>query len=316
VSGGVDVTADLQHFLDRVPDGATISFPAGARFRIDGTLWLTQRRDLRLEGNGSTFFAGTVSDDSGRSMWRIRDSVGVTVSGFVIRGAHPRPGTYIPGFEWQHGLHVLGGGDIVIADTTIEAVHGDCVYVGGSSNGLADGIRFHDSMCRDNGRMGVAIVGGRNVLIERVTFSNMAYAAIDLEPDTTGVDQGAFDIEVRDTLMTGKAADRRGNVWFSMGGGGPVARVHVHDNRVEAPWGLYIGTCGGCDQPRFQDVVIARNTASTGTTYEQGAPMYFQRVDRLAVTDNHAPSDGQRCTTIVDSTSVTVSGNTGCSPQT
>jgi hypothetical protein len=62
------------------------------------------------------------------------------------------------------------------------------------------------------------------------------------------------------------------------------------------------------------DVTITRNTATQGTTYGQGAPMYFQRVDRLTVTQNVAPAP-QPCVRAVESTGVTVSGNTGCGPQ-
>jgi hypothetical protein len=312
-TGEVDVTADLQWFLDRVPDGTAVVFPAGARYRVDGTLWLVQRNGLRLEGNGATVFAGSVTDDSGRSLWRVRDSVGVTFQGFVIQGAHPRPGTYVEGFEWQHGIHIEGGARIDISDTTIERAFGDCLHIDGHDSGLADGVRFHDSVCRDNGRMGVAVTGGRDVVIERVTFTNMAYASIDLEPNRVASDQGAFDIVIRNNLQTGRPADGAGNVWLSLGGGGPVARVYAHDNLVESPWGLYIGSC--CDPPRMADITITRSTATRGTRYGQGAPMYFQRVDRLTVTENVALAP-QPCVKAVDSTDISVSSNTGCGPQT
>jgi hypothetical protein len=37
-TGGSDVTADLQGWLNSVPDGSRLIIPAGARYRIDGTL--------------------------------------------------------------------------------------------------------------------------------------------------------------------------------------------------------------------------------------------------------------------------------------
>ena len=52
------MTPALQAVVDRAPDGATIRFPPGARYRLGETLHLDGRHDLALDGRGTTFQAG------------------------------------------------------------------------------------------------------------------------------------------------------------------------------------------------------------------------------------------------------------------
>jgi hypothetical protein len=308
---GANQTSAIQSAVNATPNGGTICLRPGT-YRVDGQVVIASRTNLTFDGNGATMDAVSHSSDCGLDMLVISRSTGTRLLDVTLRGSHPNPSTYVAGCEWQHNVSVLASSDTEVGpNVTMDDAMGDCLYI--DDNAVS--THLHDAVCRDNGRMGVAVIDARDILIERVTFTNMAYAGVDLEGDHS--DQSVTGFEMRNTLMTGKAVNRGGNVWFSMGGNGVVSDVYVHDNRVEAPWGLYVGTCGGCpNQPRFHDIVITRNTATQGTSYGQGAPMYFQRMDRLTVTNNHAPSDGQRCTTIVDSTSVSVSGNTGCSPQT
>jgi hypothetical protein len=59
---------------------------------------------------------------------------------------------------------------------------GDCLYVvtGGS-------VRFHDSVCRNAHRQGVAVISTRlnaTVQVERVKFENVSRFVVDLEPNT------------------------------------------------------------------------------------------------------------------------------------
>ena len=49
-TGATDVTAELVAFIASVPDGSTISFPAGARYRIEKSLIIEGRHDLTFEG--------------------------------------------------------------------------------------------------------------------------------------------------------------------------------------------------------------------------------------------------------------------------
>ena len=55
--GGHDVTTEMMDFIRGVSDHCTIVFPAGAKYKVDGTLQLHNRNDLVIEANGATFFS-------------------------------------------------------------------------------------------------------------------------------------------------------------------------------------------------------------------------------------------------------------------
>ena len=58
-TGGADATADLQALIDGTPDGGVVQLEPGGNYRVEGTLVLEDRHDLRIEGNGARIFATT-----------------------------------------------------------------------------------------------------------------------------------------------------------------------------------------------------------------------------------------------------------------
>jgi len=66
-----DVTAKLASWIASVPDHATLLFGSNACYRIDGTLTLTDRAGLTLDGNGSVFDGSAPSTDGNRAHWRL-----------------------------------------------------------------------------------------------------------------------------------------------------------------------------------------------------------------------------------------------------
>ena len=54
-----DQTAQIQAWLDSVPDGSVARFPAGRCFRTEVPLLVVGRRGLTIDGNGSTLEAFT-----------------------------------------------------------------------------------------------------------------------------------------------------------------------------------------------------------------------------------------------------------------
>lgn len=132
-TGATDVTASLLAFIEGVPDGSTISFPAGARYRIEESLIIEGRRDLTFEGNGAEFFATTEADRNRRHWW-IRNSDGITIRDVVVRGANPHAGTgdaaYRADREAQHGFDFGGTKNALFEGVTVTDVYGDFVYIG------------------------------------------------------------------------------------------------------------------------------------------------------------------------------------------
>jgi hypothetical protein len=283
-SGGDDVTEALQALIDGLPDDTVLSFPSTATYRVDGTLMVDQRRGLTFSG-GATLRAPTLTDDPERAMWRVRDSEGIVFRDLRLVGANPDPGTYVENFEWQHAFDIQGGRRIEIDRVSMTSPMGDCVYVTDSAE-WADGIWVHDSSCTGTGRHGIAIVAGRDVVVERNTFSRIAYVTFDLEPNprTEGRPQGAADV----TIQGNRVTDTQ-NEFFSAGGSGPIDRVTVRGNDARgATYGLWSSVVPKDDRRR-SDLTFEDNLADTGWRGGGGAAVTFTAVDGLSVRYNVQP---------------------------
>ena len=96
------MTEALNALIGSAPDGATVRFPVGGRFRIDGVVFVSGRHDVTIDGRGSTLVAPT--DGAGipvprynfRGRWPrmrehvdIEDSTGVTVRDLTVMGPNP-----------------------------------------------------------------------------------------------------------------------------------------------------------------------------------------------------------------------------------
>ena len=58
-TGARDVTQELNTVIATAPAGATVRFPAGGRFRVDGIVFVSGRHDVTIDGQGSTLVAPT-----------------------------------------------------------------------------------------------------------------------------------------------------------------------------------------------------------------------------------------------------------------
>ena len=106
-TGTTDVSAALNSFLAGVPDGATVTFPAGSRYRVENIVYLNNRHDLTIDGRGAIFFASTTGSgvpatgpNAVRQHWPrhrdeflVADSANVTLRNLSVRGPNPNAGT-------------------------------------------------------------------------------------------------------------------------------------------------------------------------------------------------------------------------------
>ena len=234
-AGGRDVTNELTDFLRSVPDHRTIVFPAGARYRVDGTLLLHNRNDLVIEANGALFFSdndGTLAPRPGsgkddglaglrghwprhRAHWVLWGSSGIIVRNIVIRGAHPNAGAhdeaYVAGLEAQHGFEFARDTrNSVIENCRITDTYGDFVYIGPN----VENITVRNCHLERSGRQGITVADGNNVTLEHNFVSQTGRTAFDLEP-------------------------------YSIGG--KVTNVRIHDNDVGPAHGYFVGSKGAGD---------------------------------------------------------------------
>ncbi len=290
-TGGSDASAALIAFIGSVPDGSTIVFRAGATYRLDAAIKFAHRRNLTLAGNGATLRGHGGTTEASSLFWL--GSYGGVNSGIVIRdfslvGNSTTPGVYQGGKEGAHAILVDGGSGIDLSRVTVSGVWGDCLYVGGS----ADGVTFHDATCRSNGRNGVTITSGSNVTVQRVAFDAAGYCTFDIEPNQAS--EAARSIRFLDNT-----AGTWSNSFLSAEGaaGSVVSGVTVSGNTVTGRSLLTAFPIA-----RRQNVVFTNNRSSVAAA---GPVLRFAHVDGLTISGNVQPLSSGSLASISDSTGVT-----------
>jgi hypothetical protein len=298
-TGATDASVALNLFLSTVPDASTIVFKAGAVYRMNQGLKFSDRHDLTFEGNGATLQSNgdTLETSSLFALWG--GNTGITIRDFNLVGNSPTPGVYKPGSEGAHGVLIDGGSDIDVSGVNVSSVWGDGFYVGL----WADTVSIHDSTVASNGRNGVSIISGRNVTVQRVTFTKSGYCTFDIESNQPT--EGANNIKFVDNV-----AGTWGNIFLAANGvpGSIVDGVTVRNNRVTGSTLLSDITL-----PRRQNIVFENNTS---TVPADGPVLRFAHIDGLTVTGNVQPLKSGALAFVDDSTAVTYDGTLGPEPPT
>ena len=242
-SGATDVTGALNLFFASVPDGMVIQLRPGGSYRVDGTLQLADRHNIVLDGKGARIFASTEGARDRSHLW-INKGSDIVIRNLVIKGAHPNGGLAPEAWRtdkaFQHGILVQGASNVELDRVHITDVFGDLVSIAWARDGTwCDGIWVHDSYLARNGRQGIAVTAGRDVLIEHNTITTTRRATIDLEPDLPKY--GAENIHIVDNNI-GPGLLR----FVAAHGNGPINNVVIARNvlhfrdlavDVEAPVG-------------------------------------------------------------------------------
>jgi hypothetical protein len=284
-TGATDASAALAAFIDAAPDGATISFPAAGRYRLDSGLRLVDRRGLTFDGNGATLLATGTSGEPGSSPFLVDGGADITIRNLVLLGSNPDADTanaHHADRQNQGGVNAYGVRGLALEALTIRETWGDCVYLGADGATWWERVTFRDSTCERNGRMGVAIVAARDVVVERVRFDAIALFPFDIEPDAdTG---GAIGVAFQDNSV---GTYGRSNLFtpyfFAAEGaaGAPVRDVTVTRNRVTG------GTlASAADRPNRSDFTFTDNESLVPA---EGPVLRFAGVDGLTLSGNIQP---------------------------
>ena len=280
-TGTDDVTDALNGFLAGVEPGTTVEFPEGGRFRVEGTMLLDERRNVTIEGNGSTIFATTPGGIT-RAHVAVTGGSGITIRKLIVDGANPaagvEDGAYQPDFEGQHGFSIKGTDGVELDQVAVTDVYGDFIYLGRTDDGRwTRRAWIHDSLLSRSGRQGIAIVAGQDVVIERNGISEVARSTIDLEPNARS--GGAINIHVIDNeIGTGRL------LFLAVAGNGPVDQVIVSNNRLTGK--LLTVTILPPPGDRRTNFWI---TGNRGGAASSRTPIKVNRVDGLVVWRNSQP---------------------------
>ena len=322
-TGSTDVSAKLQAVINDAPNGSTISFKAGGRYKLGQVLRISGRRDLTLEGNGARLDLPSANDGYNSIGIQVRSgSVGTTIRGFTMVGNNPEAGTSDACCtrEAQHAIAVLSANDTLIEDMDIRRTWGDCVYVNAATvpgGAWSDGVTFRDSTCALTGRHGVGIIRAKDVRIVNNRFDQIGFMVVDIEPGAA--DAGADGVVFRGNDVGTYGLTDYDNSWLLAAcgkAGADVRDVTVRDNTVEGnrigwsgnitrPWrALSLWVCG--DNAPRANFVVTGNVAQNAVS---GPAMIFTSVNGVTVTGNQQPlSSGRELAQFGGSSNVTYDG--------
>ena len=229
-----DVTAELNAWLAKVPDGSTIQFPEGARYRVEETVLIQNKNNLTIKGNGVLFRAYDPGEEHNKKTsytgWkhtrsrahiRITECQGISVQNIEVHGAHPdagKKGTYDYNREAQHGFDVVQVEDVKLENLNVHDVYGDCVYFS-----KAKSVVLYGSRLERCGRQGVAIGVGEDLLIENNDIADSRRGIIDVEP--YGEEWKVTNVRIIGNRLGGSRL-----LLLPMGGSGVLGNVFVADN--------------------------------------------------------------------------------------
>jgi hypothetical protein len=236
----VPVEAKIMAWLATVPDGSTVQFGPGRCYGQDGTITLTGRSGLVIDGQGSEFRALTPGG-SHRANWRLVRGGNVTLANMAVRGSNPQ-GSYDPAVEWQHGYAVEGVQGATLSNVQARDTWGDGVFLwrGASSPACGDdassarNVVIAGALIERSGRQGVAIVDAENVTLQDSTIGPVAWWSVDIETDDH------CEIARHINVLRNQFGANRYGVIGSVGFGGDpqVGDVTVTDNTQTAATGL------------------------------------------------------------------------------
>jgi len=283
-TGKTDVTNALQSFIDNVDNNRLIRFHKNGRYRVEGTLFVTDKNDLTFDGQNATIFA-TTTGTLERSQWWISDGSGIIFRNMIVKGANPYAGVsdkaYNPKYEKQHGFRIEGTSDIELSHVTVTDTYGDFVYVARYVDETPTNVWIHDSKFARNGRQGISLVAANGVVIERNSFVDTRRGTIDLEPN--GPNQSVTDAFIlNNTIGAGRL------FFIASHGKGPVSDIVVTGNRLhQHVMSIDVVPLAG---QRRKDWIVTNNTSDMNSTQR---PIRFINVDGLLVTGNKQPVSGK-----------------------
>ena len=247
----VAVEGKIMAWLATVPDGSTVQFGAGRCYGQDGTITLTDRNGLVIDGQGSEFRALTPGG-SHRANWRFVRGSDLTVRNLAVRGSNPQ-GRYDHAIEWQHGYSVEGVQGMTLSNVKARETWGDGVLLWrgayspacGDDASSARNVLITGALIERIGRQGVAIVDAEWVTLQDSTVGPVAWANVDIETDV--------DCEIARHITVARnsfGANGRGVIQNPGFGGYPqVGDVRVIDNRQTEPIDSGIFTDDPCRAP-------------------------------------------------------------------
>jgi hypothetical protein len=298
------VDAQISAWLATVPNNSTVQFGSGRCYGQDGTITLSGRTGLVIDGQGSEFRTLTPGG-SHRANWRFTAGANLTVQNMAVRGSNPN-GDYVHEIEWQHGYSVEGVQGMTLSNVQARDTWGDGIllYHGASSPACGDdassarNVVITQATLERNGRQGVAVVDAEQVTLQDSVIGPVAWWGVDIETDDN------CEIARHINILRNQFGANRYGVIGSVGFGGDpqVGDVTVIDNTQT----VQTGPPGECWAPVW--ILSPVDAEGRVTAYRKN---YVFRGNRLMGKRNGFEFRGVR-TAEVSSNTVALPPTTGC----
>ena len=185
-----DNQASITAAIGSCANGSTVRFPLNGIYHQTDRIVVQGRRDLVIDGNGSTFIKTSPTlNGVWAPQWHLTADTNLVLTNMIIRGAFvPTPTRgIIPGNQFEPGVRVSGSEGITIRDMEFHNVFGEFVLV------------------LSNYEIGAGQATSRNVRVERVVGTSAARQCIAgsgvvgfwvIDSKLTDCHQTAIDIEI------------------------------------------------------------------------------------------------------------------------
>jgi len=241
----------------------------------------------------------------------LQQSTHITVRGFTVDGGNTATGTTGAAAavnERKNAAVIRAGSSFIEFDhVTWDRLYGfgPLISADGGTVWPSD-ISIHDCTIR-GGEMGIGIVAGRRIQIERNAINDSVYIAIDLEPDPSQSGGGGFqDVLISDNDVTGYGWGQNLTSWFvaanpqdtvlstAVMDGLTITGNRVHVGAATADNGNADGLGGlgiRADKSNLKrNFVITNNwTLDDDTRSSSASVINLANVENLTVTGNRQP---------------------------
>jgi hypothetical protein len=286
------VTAALNFTIAALPNNATLKFPANGCYRIDGTIRISGKHALTIDGGNSRFKAMTDGSELPAKQARVRDqfivinSSNITIKNAIVYGANAHAGlsesAYVPAFEAQHGFEISSASYVTLDRVQAYEVYGDFVYIGGGTVPSRH-VTVTNSTFRANGRIGMSVTNATDVSISNNVLDEMRRSVFDLEP------YAAKWVVERVRIQHNVIGAARLNFLSDYGACAVVNNIAVVQNRLigQEMNGEVINRAG-CGIRR-RNFTFSGNTSDKAIGTPSGMALKFVGVDGISLTNNLVP---------------------------
>lgn len=324
-----DVTQALDNWFATVPNNVTIQFPANGCYNIEGTLYLPNRTQLDIEGNGSQFVAhtdgtygyhptGTIDDSNWnqwpqqRSQFIVELGSDITIRNVIVHSANSNAGPTYGAFNLSYGNQdaflIEGTARVVLDHDQAYSAYGDFIETYGgplTSNNTrvpANAVTVTNGTFNGAGRNGVSVTDAENVLVENNTITGEGRWGIDIEPPV------AADPCEYITIYNNNFGPAYGGTFSNAPGAtATIKNIDVNTNQVHTQAMLVYVVAPSGDT--FQGYNVSNNTSDTQDDNFYDGMVILQGVSNATVTGNNQPFTAVPSWETLAATHVTGSSN-------